>query len=535
MSLWPSWVGESKIGTSGTTGTSGILCSSCCTSWAFPTSPLTHLQHSNSRLGSLLASGSLLEHNLHSIAISSIHHVCVCIRRVAARPNRASAPSKHPVSRYPTVSRRFSTRTQRRRRHQPVDGSGQSMNSLSALANIGTPTPSPPRSRTGSQTNLLEPRSNDSRHPNDASATIAAQSETGKMGAARSDGSGSSTTEAVASEYDEKVPLLSEPSKGPFEEAKPRRRWLYPQRLSNGIIAVVGVLATPFVYTGQYLVACFHYGEDGHFSLLAPVYHITQTFTRGRRKKVRPPAARPSASGDNVEKRPRKSRNSSVAQPQTKKTTRRSLSIASTSTAMTSDSESERPPTRDGPVDSPSRHTRSKSNASSGGDEIAPAKRLIRIKLHNEDELRQRKAAKKVQTAKSNSVSPEAAASLKSPTGPVTASSKQLTRFPRAPQPPRPLVPRRQPSYSASGTSAIGPHQKTLIIDLDETLIHSIANGGRFQTGHMVEVKLQAAVGANGQIIGPQVPLLYYVHKRPHCDDFLKKVTTARPMLRSCC
>lgn len=101
---------------------------------------------------------------------------------------------------------------------------------------------------------------------------------------------------------------------------------------------------------------------------------------------------------------------------------------------------------------------------------------------------------------------------------------KQLTKFPRAPQPPRPLVPRRQPSYSASGASAIGPHQKTLILDLDETLIHSLVNGGRFQTGHMVEVKLQAAVGASGQLIGPQVPLLYYVHKRPYCDDFLKKV-----------
>jgi CTD nuclear envelope phosphatase 1 len=106
----------------------------------------------------------------------------------------------------------------------------------------------------------------------------------------------------------------------------------------------------------------------------------------------------------------------------------------------------------------------------------------------------------------------------------MTAAAKH--KFPRAPQPPRPLVPRRQPSYSAKGASAVGPHQKTLILDLDETLIHSMAKGGRFQTGHMVEVKLQASVGAGGQIIGPQVPILYYVHKRPFCDEFLKKVHT---------
>jgi CTD nuclear envelope phosphatase 1 len=345
------------------------------------------------------------------------------------------------------------------------------------------------------------------------------------MGADRRDGIGSSTTEAVASEPDEKTPLLAQPKKGPYEDIKPRRRWLSPRHISEGIVAIVGVLVAPFVYAGQRVVACFYYEEDGRYSFLAPVYHISRAFTRGRRKKVGVPASRPLAASSGSEKGTRKSRSPSVAQPKTKQPTRRSLSIASTSTAMTSDSESERPPTRDGDIDSPSRHTRSKSSASARADEIAPAKRSIRITLHhNEDALRQRKAAKKAQSSKSSSVSPEAAASLKSPTGPATAASKQLTKFPRAPQPPRPLVPRRQPSYSAKGTSAVGPHQKTLIIDLDETLIHSIVNGGRFQTGHMVEVKLQASVGAGGQVIGPQVPLLYYVHKRPYCDDFLKKV-----------
>lgn len=346
------------------------------------------------------------------------------------------------------------------------------------------------------------------------------------MGAARGDGSGYAATEAPASESDEKTPLLERPPEGPFEEAKPRRRWLYPKRVTQGIVGAVGFVLTPLVITGQYVVACFYYEENGQFSLLAPIYHLARPFSRSRRKKAADQTSRPSKSSGNMEKEKRKSRSSVTTQPETTKSSRRSLSIASTSTAMTSDSETERPPTRDGEVDSPARHTRSKSNASSGGDEIAPAKRSIRIKLHNEDALRQRKAAKKAQASKSSSgqVSPEAAAALKSPTGPVTAASKQLTKFPRAPQPPRPLVPRRQPSYSASGTSAVGPRQKTLIIDLDETLIHSMAKGGRFQTGHMVEVKLQASVDARGQIIGPQVPILYYVHKRPYCDEFLKKV-----------
>ncbi|GKT60131.1 hypothetical protein ColTof3_07470 [Colletotrichum tofieldiae] len=42
----------------------------------------------------------------------------------------------------------------------------------------------------------------------------------------------------------------------------------------------------------------------------------------------------------------------------------------------------------------------------------------------------------------------------------------------------------------------------------------------------MVEVRLnQTYVGAGGQTsIGPQHPILYWVNKRPHCDDFLRRV-----------
>ncbi|ORY74860.1 NLI interacting factor, partial [Protomyces lactucae-debilis] len=57
------------------------------------------------------------------------------------------------------------------------------------------------------------------------------------------------------------------------------------------------------------------------------------------------------------------------------------------------------------------------------------------------------------------------------------------------------------------------PARKTLILDLDETLIHSLSKGSTMSSGHMVEVKL----GSHA--------ILYYVHKRPHCDLFLQKVS----------
>jgi CTD nuclear envelope phosphatase 1 len=68
--------------------------------------------------------------------------------------------------------------------------------------------------------------------------------------------------------------------------------------------------------------------------------------------------------------------------------------------------------------------------------------------------------------------------------------------------------------------------QKTLILDLDETLIHSMSKGGRMSTGHMVEVRLNAAsLGMNsGQGNVGQHPILYWVNKRPYCDEFLRRV-----------
>lgn len=47
-------------------------------------------------------------------------------------------------------------------------------------------------------------------------------------------------------------------------------------------------------------------------------------------------------------------------------------------------------------------------------------------------------------------------------------------------------------------------------------------------TGHMVEVRLNynpaGTSGAGAQIPGGGVPILYYVHERPACHEFLRKV-----------
>lgn len=132
-------------------------------------------------------------------------------------------------------------------------------------------------------------------------------------------------------------------------------------------------------------------------------------------------------------------------------------------------------------------HTRARSvnSSDSGGEDITP-RRSIRIRLFNENSEKSSKPSK--------------AASIKSPTSPSNSSTLRLTKYPRNTGPPRPLL-------------AKNPSQKTLILDLDETLIHSLSKGGRLTSGHMVEVKLEG-----------QHPILYYVHKRPYCEEFLRKV-----------
>ncbi|KAK5660068.1 hypothetical protein OQA88_13537 [Cercophora sp. LCS_1] len=311
-------------------------------------------------------------------------------------------------------------------------------------------------------------------------------------------------------EADEGTPLLSQPE---TKEFSPRSTWLpLRKRIATSIIESIRWMLSTLAAPGVYLIACM-YDENGNFAPLGQLRKLFGFYGGNPRKMA--------VDYQEAAVRSEKARLDGTAQGS--KSRRFHGSSGSSSSGVSSESESDQGTRRAG--SRPDRHARSKSLQDT--EEIAPSRRSIRIKLHSDEALRQRKH-RKAQSASARSggagTSPtgDISAQLKSPTSPAGA----LTKYPKTPAPPRPLIPRRQPSYINSDPADL-KHQKTLILDLDETLIHSMSKGGRMSSGHMVEVRLNTTyVGVGGQAsIGPQHPILYYVHKRPHCDEFLRRIS----------
>lgn len=330
---------------------------------------------------------------------------------------------------------------------------------------------------------------------------------------------------------DEKTPLLEKSALSESTIVQDGAHISIPKRIAGAFVGTLRVVVSTVLAPGRWVVACF-YDEDGNFSAMLPVYRLGHIFSRKQRRK-KPVAVASSAQGEKLSVKVGSSKRSS------KNSSEQTLSdpaLDAGAPAMVPE-----PASENGETQKPlpiQRHVRSPSTSSTGSDdsENPQPKRSIRINALNDDALRQRKLrreqqrGKRQEEASDNTSQPALTVdSIKSPINPV--SSAKITKYPRAPAPPRPLVPRRQPSYKLETTPS-SESQKTLIVDLDETLIHSMAKGGRMSTGHMVEVKLSTPVGSGGAVFGPQVPILYFVHKRPYCDTFLQKVRMQQHLLQ---
>ncbi|KAL9621625.1 MAG: hypothetical protein Q9160_004017 [Pyrenula sp. 1 TL-2023] len=326
--------------------------------------------------------------------------------------------------------------------------------------------------------------------------------------------------ENAVAPFDEKSPLL-QANKDTGQPLSQSRLLYLVKRIANalseGLRLVFSAIGAPFTY-----VAARFRDDTGRLSPVVPL------------KKLR--KRNPSGTSTTGTSTLSKATSKKAGQPSEKQSMRRQLRSSSSSESIsstTSESDSGRRKTRS---ETPSHRTRSSKSSSSrsSADEVAPSRRSIRIKLNNEGVKNKRRESRNRPNTVASSAPPPGDTSnltvnnIKSPTSTHTSPSK-LTKYPHAPSPPRPLVPRRQPSYAAlNARSSSRTHHhhptKTLVLDLDETLIHSLAKGGRMSSGHMVEVKLNAPIGIGNQTLGPQHPILYYVHKRPYCDDFLRKV-----------
>jgi CTD nuclear envelope phosphatase 1 len=399
------------------------------------------------------------------------------------------------------------------------------MNALNILSAI-SPTPQPPRSGSASGSALVDSHSSELGEEDREKAAELDQEHMGTI--VKEEDAIPLADKNTQMETSEHTPLLSEWEPEKHINNKSWNSWRsFPARVTSAVVGTLKVIFTYMAAPFRYVITCF-VDEQGRVSPLLPVFTIARAINPNKRRRSMQAIAQ-IPHPEKTDTAPAHAADANVSKAHHAKKPKRSLSMTSSSTAISTDSElDEKAGKADG--DSPAQNTRSKSTSTPDSEEIVPSRRSIRIKLHNEQVSKRRKKQEADNRSKENPKEEEAkelvAASLKSPSG--ANAAVKLTRFPRAPMPPRPLVPRRQPSYTKVASMNNSRHAKTLILDLDETLIHSHSKGGRFASGHMVEVKMQHAVGVGGVTIGPQVPILYYVHKRPHCDEFLRKVCPYR-------
>ncbi len=408
-----------------------------------------------------------------------------------------------------------------------LHGLEKTMNSLNILSARVIGQTSSKASRSRSQSNATQSLLSTESSPN-RGADGDRRKETSREAVEK--GANNIQQDAVSDVVDEKKPLLEDTKEGQEASFKRYRLQLVAKRLVDALTESLRWVLSTLAAPGVYVVTCF-YDNHGRFSPIMPVRRMSRILPRRRGGNSTAQAVGLSATSKvTSSKGPQHPQARSGTRPHATLASRNSGST-NPSSSGTSEDETERRRRRK--RDGPPMHTRSMSSASTSTEEITPSRRSIRIKLHDEDVQRKRKQ-KKTQSHSKNKNSdattgPEesptvTAATLKSPTSPT--SSLGMSKYPRSPAPPRPLIPRRQPSYSTPITPSSSSQlpQKTLVIDLDETLIHSLAKGGRMSSGHMVEVKLNSPVGFGGTTLGPQHPILYYVHKRPYCDEFLRKV-----------
>ena len=401
------------------------------------------------------------------------------------------------------------------------------MNSLNLLSSriIGQTPPLIPektsRSRSLSESvrnkdaDVHKPKRSSSQHDNTGSLAI----EREKLISSRREDEHIKQEDPRIESADEKTPLLEKLVPEIDYEIKQSRLRLAAKQLVDALTESLKWVLSKLAAPGVYVVTCF-YDEKGHFSPLVPLRKV------GRKLPTRN-GSNSTAHAVGLYRSSERLSLGEKAEPRIRRQKSSATSEIETASPVTSESDTDFGERGDEGKRHPSL-TRFKTKASTSTDDTTPNRRSIRIKLKNEDSARanpkrQKKASGNTTDSQQTSAT---AAALKSPTSP--AASLRLTKYPRAPAPPRPLIPRRQPSYSSNASpSHRSPStllQKTLVIDLDETLIHSLAKGGRMSSGHMVEVKLNTVVGVNGVPLGSQHPILYYVHKRPHCDDFLRKI-----------